>query len=457
MTLEAIQALAPDQGSLVAAGKLLQQKHWLSVARAADSPVIWGECQGSGANPYRVVADVLDQGYKCSCPSRKFPCKHSLALMWQFVESAARFEAKDVPDWVQEWQGRRRRTGAPAATSADRAKDIGDAQAGASPAPEEQAAQALKREQTSVRRQAQTLESVRDGAGELQQWIEDQLRTGVAGLLDDAVARCRRIAARLVDSKAAALASRVDEWPARVLALPRELRAEAAMLELGQWVLLLQAWLAAPDDHDARAAMIQSPTREAVLGMPEAARVRSVWEVMGHSVETRRDGMVSQSTWLLDVCSEAPRFALLLDFFPASAGRRGAAFAHGQRLHAELAYYPSRYPMRAVIAEHFEASAPVAWLPVPLFDPLAEHRRHLASVPWAIQTPLRLGAGQLIKDARQQLWWSSERGVALRVVSPADDLLWRSLSISGAVVIWDGLRARLIQIETPLGRAYPDD
>ncbi|MCP1376324.1 SWIM zinc finger family protein [Dyella lutea] len=462
LSLDVVQALAPDQGSLVAAGKLLQPKHWLRVARAAGLPVIWGECQGSGAHPYRVIADVADHGYKCTCPSRKFPCKHSLALMWQYAESAERFGQAEVPDWVQEWLGRRRRAGASGdAAPGVAGKDIAVAQATEPADPQEAEAQARKREAAAAKRQAQTHVAVGEGLGELQQWIADQLRTGVAGLLDDVVARCRRIAARLVDSKAAALASRVDEWPARVLALPRELRGEAAMLELGQWVLLAQAWRAAPDDPDARAAVIQASTREEVLAST-ATRAGSLWEVMGHAVQTRRDGMVSQSTWLLDRCSATPRFALLLDFFPASAGRRGAALAPGQRLQAELAFYPSRHPLRAVIAtqgeEPAEETAGIAAVGFePAADPLQTHREHLARLPWASHTPLHLGPGRVLEDGQGQLWWRGDEGGALRLAPLANAMLWQALPLRSAVAVWDGLWARLIQVETALGKGYPDD
>ncbi|TJV28473.1 MAG: SWIM zinc finger family protein, partial [Mesorhizobium sp.] len=72
--------------------------------------LIWGECQGSGSNPYRVVVDTGDHGYKCTCPSRKFPCKHTLALMWIAATAPASFAAAEsTPDWVNDWLGRRRK------------------------------------------------------------------------------------------------------------------------------------------------------------------------------------------------------------------------------------------------------------------------------------------------------------------------------------------------------------
>jgi hypothetical protein len=85
LTLERIEALAPDQSSLAAARKLLKPAGWPTLA--VGEGLAWGECQGSGATPYRVVISEADHGYKCTCPSRKFPCKHSPALMWLRAEA----------------------------------------------------------------------------------------------------------------------------------------------------------------------------------------------------------------------------------------------------------------------------------------------------------------------------------------------------------------------------------
>ncbi|MEM9726500.1 MAG: SWIM zinc finger family protein, partial [Pseudomonadota bacterium] len=114
LTLDAIGALAPDAASLKAAASQMKPAKWPLRAQSASQEaeaLVWGECQGSGANPYRVVFDAADLGYKCTCPSRKFPCKHVLALMSLFAEDATTFAPAEPPEWVREWLGRRRRTG----------------------------------------------------------------------------------------------------------------------------------------------------------------------------------------------------------------------------------------------------------------------------------------------------------------------------------------------------------
>jgi hypothetical protein len=101
LSLEKIEALAPDQGAVEAARKLLKPANWPKLA-ADSAGLVWGECQGSGATPYRVVISEVDAGFKCTCPSRKFPCKHSLALMWLRAEGKVAFSTADAPEWVRE-------------------------------------------------------------------------------------------------------------------------------------------------------------------------------------------------------------------------------------------------------------------------------------------------------------------------------------------------------------------
>jgi hypothetical protein len=52
------------------------------------SPYSWGGILPPHGEPYQVRADIVDVAYKCSCPSRKLPCKHTLALMLMMVDGA---------------------------------------------------------------------------------------------------------------------------------------------------------------------------------------------------------------------------------------------------------------------------------------------------------------------------------------------------------------------------------
>jgi hypothetical protein len=449
--LKTIEALAPDQSSLSAASKLTKRSLWVRLEQQGS--LLWGECQGSGANPYRVVVDASDQGYKCTCPSRKFPCKHSLALMWITATAPDQFTpGTDIPEWVNDWLGRRRKSSGGAAAPAVGAgsKSIDEAQA-APDGPDATAKSGI----ASRKRAADTRASVAAGLDELDQWITDQLRLGLAGFVDEVTERCRRIAARLVDAKAAGLASRVDELPAALLQLDREERPEAAIRELGKVVLLTKAWRAAPDDLELKGLVGSVETRDQILSRVDAVRVRGTWEVLGERIETRRDGLVSHATWLLQVATEALRFAVLQDYYPASAGRRSQAFSSGERFGAELAFYPARAPLRAVVADRGPATATGGWpsIAAATVDPLVMHQARQDEAPWSNESPILLPPGRLASDDRDRPWWipRDNHGIALPVEGDVPEAAL-GMMFDAAAGLWNGARLRLLAASTDHGR-----
>lgn len=116
-TVEQVLALAPDESSRRAGGRLGSASPW-SGAGCDGSGAVWGLCKGSGSKPYRTVVDTTGPAYKCSCPSRKFPCKHALGLLLLWASDEAALGPAEVPDWAGSgWtavaDGRRRRPSRP--------------------------------------------------------------------------------------------------------------------------------------------------------------------------------------------------------------------------------------------------------------------------------------------------------------------------------------------------------
>jgi hypothetical protein len=383
--------------------------------------------------------------------------------MWIQATAPASFVDGTRPDWVDDWMGRRR-TATTAPTKGDDDKSITRAEA-AQPTPRDPEAEA-RAAAAAARRAAATRTSITDGLDELDRWIVDQTRTGLAAFADDALDRCRRIAARLVDAKAANLASRLDEMPSRLLALPTEERPDLAVRELGKIVLLTKAWRANPTDPQAARDVGTAEQREQVLADLAAPRVTGHWEVVGEQIRTRRDNLVSHATWLLNLDAAATqRHAVLLDFYPASAGRRDQVFTTGAQLDATLAFYPSAAPLRAVIADRTDLPDPLPWPHAatvdPLdpsldpFDPLAQCAAAWAAVPWQLEHPLLLPAGRVVQADGGGLWWRAEAGGAGLPLagggSGGPALL--VLELSAAVGLWDGFRLTLLAAQTPFGRA----
>jgi hypothetical protein len=425
-----------------------------------DGALVWGECSGSGANPYRVMADLRNLGNKCTCPSRKFPCKHVLGLLWLNAEAIMPFAPADTPDWVGDWLGRRR-TGAsvPKVANSDLPageKDVRAAQLAEPEEPDDPKA-AARREAAAAKRSEDTERAIHDALDALEQWIGDQLRLGLSAFVDDATARCRRIAARLVDGKAAVLAGRIDELPGRLLALPVGDRPRGAVVELGKLVLLARAFRATPHDAELRRVVATSESREAVLANPQSLRVRAQWEVLDERVQTRRDGLVSQTTWLLNLSEAGPRFAMLLDFFPASAGRRGSPFALGERFQGELAFYPSRQPLRAVpVQREATVDASSAEWPAPedvITQALAKPQ---LAEPWALEVPVLLPAGRIALDDTGHAWWRSADGTTTLPVAGTAEGLLRGADLTRTAAIWSGNRLAILAAQSCWGRIGGD-
>ncbi|TAD82969.1 MAG: SWIM zinc finger family protein, partial [Bacteroidetes bacterium] len=106
LSKEQILALAPDDASAKAGAALARKDQWVELGFSPEA--LWGLCKGSGQNPYQTQIDRSDLAAKCSCPSRKFPCKHSIGLMLLYSASPAAFSQKPVPDWVTGWLNKRK-------------------------------------------------------------------------------------------------------------------------------------------------------------------------------------------------------------------------------------------------------------------------------------------------------------------------------------------------------------
>ena len=100
-----ILALAPDDPSKKSGKELANPSKW--VKREISERALWGECQGSGKLPYQTQVDLSNVAFKCTCPSRKFPCKHGLGLLLLYARDQKLFSKEAEPAWVTEWLDKR--------------------------------------------------------------------------------------------------------------------------------------------------------------------------------------------------------------------------------------------------------------------------------------------------------------------------------------------------------------
>lgn len=443
-TAAQVLALSPDDASSKAAKGLTSPNKWVSLG--GNDEAVWGECQGSGSKPYQTQVDVANGGttFKCSCPSRKFPCKHGLALLLLQAQDASRFTASQ-PAWVTEWLNSRR----------ERAEKKEAKVAAVVAAKEAQATDpvaATKATEKELKKEHQRWKQMQAGAQELGLWLNDVLRQGLASLSanDATCAQASNMAARMVDAKVPALGQRLTQalslvgqgkhWPTQLLA------------ELGSLQLLIDAVIQIQDlPADVQAEVRQAAgwaiDKETVL--TEGDAVTDVWQVQGVMTLERDNNSYQRLTerrvWLQGQHSQ--RWALLLDF--AFGGQGFTEMWHTeQRFEATLRFYPGIASVRALLASSLHAaSGPVA---APPPQPNAQSWHDLASrmaaTPWSPSWPMRLDHVLLIPPSEhQRTWslWSADAQVLPLALAEADSWQWMAQTAGQAQTVfgeWDGQR-----------------
>jgi hypothetical protein len=100
ITQDFIAAAAPNAEAAKNGRGLLLKNKFLALHHSPDETLWFGQCQGSGKTPYLCSADFAvpeKPVYRCTCPSRQFPCKHALGLLYALAEGR-KFTSAEVPE-----------------------------------------------------------------------------------------------------------------------------------------------------------------------------------------------------------------------------------------------------------------------------------------------------------------------------------------------------------------------
>jgi SWIM zinc finger len=418
LTAEAVLALAPDGASAKSARELAVPSKW--PALGVNDAAAWGECQGSGAKPYQTQVDLSGPAFRCSCPSRKFPCKHGLALLLMRAQNAAAFSVTESPAWVDEWLFSR----------AEKAQKKEDRQAERAAAPVDPLA--------GQKREAQRWQRIEGAAQELQRWLADQIARGLGALGDEVLHAWQTTARRMVDAQAPGLGQRVRDaadgvhrgadWPERTL-------ERLGLLQLACDALSRRAQLPPAVQADLR--MVAGWPLEKTEVLAQGARVTDRWCVLGSIIEERDDKLTERRVWLHG--QRAGRRALLLDH---AFGGRGFehAWLVGTSVETTLVFYPGASALRALPAEALGAPGPAAWPATAPDDEWLAVARHVAACPWVGLHPVVLRDALPLRHGERSLLISQDGAIPL---SLGDSDAWTLLACSGGRPLqvmgeWDG-------------------
>jgi hypothetical protein len=226
------------------------------------------------------------------------------------------------------------------------------------------------------------------GLSELDRWLDDRMRTGLA---DPALARYGtwdQLAARLVDAQAGSLANRIRRLAGLVGASPdwhSDVLAELGLLHLlsqaGRRLGSLPTPLA-----DAVATTVGWQVRQAdvLAGVPDTDE----WVVAGRS-DTREDRIEVRRVWLRGVDSH--RWALVLSF-AAYRQSLDTSLRVGTSVHADLHRYPGPALRALVGLRHADPVEPARPPAVDVAGACDEIGGLLVREPWLDRVPTTVRA-----------------------------------------------------------------
>jgi hypothetical protein len=400
-----VEQLAPDPAAFKAAQGTAKPAKWITLGR--DTRLVWGECRGSGANPYQVRADLIDATYKCSCPSRKLPCKHTLALLLLLAGGAVKEGAP--PEFVAEW-------------AANRAKRA-----------ETKAAKAVAESEKEVDKEAQAKRiekresRIGEGLAQLEIWLADIVADGLAATRAQGDAFWEKMAARLVDAQAPGLARRVRElsWAAASREWQSELLAGIARLQL-----LIDGYraldrLAAPLAAEVRSLIGWTQDQEQLR---QQQGVRDDWHVIARR-QSHDETLTTQMTWLHG--ANTRRFALVLEF-AVGAQPLPVKYTVGQVLDAELVFFEGEPATRALEKARHGSGPRQVELPqgADVAALQSTFAAFLARNPYVERMPFVLDGVCPVMAADGRLSLQDEAGRSLPV-GPSCKHQWELIALSG--------------------------
>ncbi len=423
-TTEQVVALAPDEASVKAARGLTHPGKWATLGQ--NDRTLWGECRGSGSQPYQVGVEASEPAFKCTCPSRKFPCKHALGLLLLVAAQPAAVPAGEPPAWLGEWLAKReqanlRKVARPTDTELD---------------PEQQAKRAAARDKRSAERQRK----VEAGLEELERWLRDLVRQGLAHAQKQPARYWDAMAARLVDAQAPGLA----RWLREMAGIPAsgEGWSERLSARLGLLQLLLEGYRRL----DSLPEPLQADIRSAIgwtwqeTDLPADAWIHDHWFLLGQRTY-EEDRLRVRRSWLWG--RNCGRLALVLDFAYQNQSLPVIG-APGTWLEAELGFFPSHYPLRALLRDAVvitDSSIP----PPAHADSIALLRAYaeaLAQQPWLELWPATL-AEVVPMRSETETWFVRDMSANRLPCHSGFGDGWRLLALSGGLPLtvfgeWNG-------------------
>lgn len=428
-TEEQIHQLAPNDSTERRARQLATVSRWNDLS--TNHQGIWGRCTGSGSQAYQVQIHLTGPKFNCSCPVRKSPCKHSLALLYLYVKSGALFKQEQPPTAIAQWMDRQDDTSSVATATT-------------SLPPVKSAEELAKATRAKERRWQQRLDLMQSGIDELEQWLSDLVRQGIANTDATQKSFWDQVAAKMVDAKLPSLSSFLKETY-QILRTNSDW-SELVVERLGVLYSLTQAFQHRQQLPDSLAQELYTclgKTKTKAQVIEQGKHQTDTWLVAAVREDEDVEGRAFRKVWLWGL--KTNQWAMLLEFsFGAVAYEQ--SYPLGSTWQGTLAFYSSVYPQRATWvhthpqppAEHLIPTVPT----LSLDNHLKHYSQALLQHPWLPNIAVALSKIQVGFDPQKQLLLFQDQQTLPCATLP-EATQWTLLAISGGHPVdligeWDG-------------------
>lgn len=384
-------------------------------ALSRQPPFVFAHLQGAA---HGILINTDGSHLYCTCPFFPKPCWHARALELLFSQQPELFNTLEgeLPPWVHALLA-----GKPASILLN-----------TTPA----------REAAREQRRHERLDRAERGMEDLDVWINDTLRRGLATIVYENPGAIELIASRMADASLTGISRSL-----RLLAaLPPGNPAwtESATKCLADLCMAKHAFQRREHLSEAQAADLQTflgiaTPKEKVLQTGE--HIDDAWAVVGRTEETLEKQLSVRRTWLLG--GRTLRHAVLIDY--AFGGVYEPAPEVGRIVQARLAFYPSAFPLRALPAQEFKV-LPKKVEKLPGFETIrafAEaYAKALGQNPWLSHFPATFPALSFAAGKNGTFFVFDEAGDALPVQGTEEEG-WRFMAQTGGrpvclASVWDG-------------------
>ena len=398
ITQEYILSISPDAPSTKNANKIFSKTKW--EVKKSDR-AIWSEIYGSGKKPYLTQLDTQDIAFKCSCPSRKFPCKHGLALGLYVAQNGLDNIAQEAePLWVQEWIDKRTTKAKVKASKPIKVKS------------KESIKKLDDKRWSSAEKDVESVEL----------WLQDSVKLGILDFPNREHAYWEDLKKRMVDLKISGFNTFFSQLQTMTYSNNWEQKVLLILSNMHQLVASIKHHESLDEPFKKELAMLLgwSVNQKELLASEQSEVVDDVWMVTKVILE-EQERLTIRKVYLYG--TESNRWAFILEFAHGNSYFE-EHYLEGSLVQAKLVFYDGLFKQRAFLKikgakeeSDFKSLKPLSSLQ----EAHINFKEALISFPWRFDYPLFVSACTVVeKDKKFYLVDREDSLIELKEMVSAD-------------------------------------